>query len=67
MSYIAVTCPECRRGFVVSGRGRCRCGAYLAHTWAGRDQGRAFVIPYPPERTYIWLDGTWQHAPNRAL
>lgn len=58
MTCISVECPECHRGFVVSGRGRCRCGAYLAYSWSGR----SFIIPFPPERTWVWIDDVWHNA-----
>lgn len=55
MAHVTVDCPECRRCFVVNGRGRCRCGAYLIDH-IGR--GKAKYI-FDPERTYLHRDGRW--------
>ncbi len=53
-SRVAVQCPECRRGFVVNRRGRCRCGAYLV----ARLQGPSFWFT-SSERMWLRIDGAW--------
>jgi hypothetical protein len=55
MTPVTVACPECGRWFVVNGRGRCTCGAYLVHHMAGRR-----VVAMPPGRVWVFKDGHWQ-------
>jgi hypothetical protein len=60
MSQTAVRCPECDRGFVINGRGRCRCGAYLVH-----HTPRAYLTDHddllPPDgpATWLWVENEW--------
>jgi len=51
MTLVGVTCPVCRRGFVVNARGRCTCGACLIRHM----RSEAFVTD--PERTWVWQNG----------
>ncbi len=58
MTQIAVNCPDCSRLFVVNGRGRCACGAYLIHHWAGQ---RAHPLHLSMDGPVYWLRGIeWQ-------
>lgn len=50
MTHVAVVCPDCRRGFVVNGRGRCRCGSYLIHH-IGRGKSK-LIDPDDPRPTW---------------
>jgi len=51
MILVTVVCPDCRRAFVVNGRGRCKCGAYLVH----RDCTSSFIRPIGERRYLVGL------------
>lgn len=52
--HVAVRCPDCGYTKVVSGRGRCRCGAYLLHhmarTFIASGKGRVWDVSRDPPR-----------------
>lgn len=56
---VALTCPECKRQQVFSGRGRCRCGAYLIHHFNRR-------MCLPDGRVYAWAEEKWERVNTPA-
>jgi hypothetical protein len=56
MSLTAIKCPVCARGFVLNGRGRCRCGADLVVLRALRF---GYTFSPDPETWIMATDGSW--------
>lgn len=62
MTHVTIECPECHRGCVYNGRGRCLCGAYLIDHWDGANKGSRLTIPDAQQGkpVYVRENGAWK-------